>query len=104
VKTVINAIMNAVLLIRMVSRLLLSDIVRFLSFLARTAWFDRAPCRWFLAMDVSRLWVGVKTNRHGKVTNKFRKSQIFYKKYSYSVRFSPYIILLSCEMQLTLLF
>ena len=39
-----------------------------------------------------------------KVTNKFRKSQIFYKKYSYSVRFSPYIILLSCEMQLTLVF
>ena len=32
------------------------------------------------------------------------KSQIFYKKYSYSVRFSPYIILLSCEMQLTLVF
>lgn len=72
-KTVINAIMNAVLLIRMVSRLLLSDIVRFLSFLAHTAWFDRAPCRWFPAMDVSRLWVGVKTNRHDKVTNKFRK-------------------------------
>lgn len=32
-KTVINAIMNAVLLIRMVSRLLLSDIVRFYRFL-----------------------------------------------------------------------
>ena len=30
--------------------------------------------------------------------------KIFYKKYSYSVRFSPYIILLSCEMQLTLVF
>lgn len=38
-----------------------------------TAWFDRAPCRWFPTMDVSRLWVGVKTNRHDKVTNKFRK-------------------------------